>query len=211
MEGGVRALSLFSGCGAMDLAIERAGFEVVLQCEIDPARRAVLERHWPDVERVNDVTGFDARRFMAGSRARTYPWLDAALDWLAGGPDSSTSSYASLVRSLPPGFSSRTSLAFCRQTRDGTWEPYSGTWESSGTGGPTACLTLNTSEWPSTVSVCSLQEILEPDVPQKYFLSPKAAAGILRRAERRGKTLPPLLYRALCALAGQQPEATADQ
>jgi hypothetical protein len=45
----------------------------------------------------------------------------------------------------------------------------------------------------------SLSLILQPpqDVPKRYYLSPKAAEGILRRAERRGKTLPDMLRRAL--------------
>src|SRR5690606_32002872 len=98
-------------------------------------------------------------------------------------PDSSTSSCVSLTNSLPVGFLSRTSLDFCRQTEDGTWEPLSGRWGNSGIGGPTACLTLNTSEWPSDAAVCSLSDILEPRVHPKYFLSPKACRGILRRAE----------------------------
>jgi hypothetical protein len=34
-------------------------------------------------------------------------------------------------------------------------------------------------------------------VPQKFYLSPKACSGILRRAEKRGKELPPLLRAAL--------------
>ena len=43
---------------------------------------------------------------------------------------------------------------------------------------------------------------LEAEVPAKYYLSPKACAGILRRAERRGKTLPPHLEAALRSVAG---------
>ena len=39
-------------------------------------------------------------------------------------------------------------------------------------------------------SVCSLAEILEPNVAAKYFLSSRAARGILRRAAKRGKKLP---------------------
>lgn len=49
--------------------------------------------------------------------------------------------------------------------------------------------------------------ILEMDVPQKYYLSAKAARGILRRAEKRGKELPKLLehsLRILAELPGQQ-------
>ena len=64
---------------------------------------------------------------------------------------------------------------------------------------PGGCLTLSTSDWPSDASVCSLSDILEPHGPHlhRYFLSPKACRGILRRAERRGRNLPPELRAAL--------------
>lgn len=51
-------LSLFSGCGGMDLGLERAGFRCVGQVEIVPERRAMLSRHWPDVPRWDDVRTF---------------------------------------------------------------------------------------------------------------------------------------------------------
>jgi len=38
-------------------------------------------------------------------------------------------------------------------------------------------------------------------VPQRFFLSPKACEGILRRAGKRGKSLPPSLHAALAAVA----------
>jgi hypothetical protein len=53
------------------------------------------------------------------------------------------------------------------------------------------CLTLSSSEWPSAAAVCSLSDILETgELPQKYYLSPKACAGILRRAEKGEKRFP---------------------
>jgi hypothetical protein len=59
-------------------------------------------------------------------------------------------------------------------------------------------LTPNISEWPNDAAVCSLSQVLEQTlIPPKYFLSATACAGILRRAENRGKTLPPTLLRAL--------------
>jgi len=61
------------------------------------------------------------------------------------------------------------------------------------------------SESPSDGAECSssLSSILQSpnDVPTRYYLSAKAAAGILRRANRRGKTLPEQLQRALEAIA----------
>ncbi|MCL6559917.1 MAG: DNA cytosine methyltransferase, partial [Firmicutes bacterium] len=47
--------SLFSGIGGMDLGLERAGFEVRWQVEIDPACIRGLERWWPGVKRYGDI------------------------------------------------------------------------------------------------------------------------------------------------------------
>ena len=61
----------------------------------------------------------------------------------------------------------------------------------------TEFLMLNTGESPSVVVESTLSSILEANVPEKYHLSAKACEGILRRAERRGKELPPMLKEAL--------------
>lgn len=84
--------------------------------------------------------------------------------------------------------------------------PSSGGWRNSGMGSPTECWTLSTSEWNRTLTpshsdggVCSLSDVLEAtgSVPGRFYLSPKACAGILRRAEKRGKVLPEALRMAL--------------
>jgi DNA (cytosine-5)-methyltransferase 1 len=51
----VKALSLFSGAGGMDLGLDRAGITAVAHCEIDPKAQSVLRRHWPDVPVISDV------------------------------------------------------------------------------------------------------------------------------------------------------------
>lgn len=69
-----RLLSLFSGIGAMDYGLERAGMECVAQCEADPFCRAVLRKHWPHVPCLSDVRSL-ARADIPGS-----------IDVVAGGP-----------------------------------------------------------------------------------------------------------------------------
>ena len=59
------------------------------------------------------------------------------------------------------------------------------------------CLTLNIGEKPRVPNPTHLSEILEPNADPKYNLSAKACRGILTRAERRGKQLPPILKTAL--------------
>ena len=51
----MRYLSLFSGVGGFDLGFDRAGMTCAGQVEFDAAARSVLERHWPDAKRINDV------------------------------------------------------------------------------------------------------------------------------------------------------------
>ena len=57
--------------------------------------------------------------------------------------------------------------------------------------------TLNGTEYPNAVVESRLSQILEEAPPTKYYLSPAACLGILRRAERRGKDLPERLKAAL--------------
>jgi DNA (cytosine-5)-methyltransferase 1 len=51
----MKVLDLFSGIGGFSLGLERAGFETVAFCEIDPFCQKVLKKHWPDVPIYEDV------------------------------------------------------------------------------------------------------------------------------------------------------------
>ena len=62
---------------------------------------------------------------------------------------------------------------------------------------PGVSMTLNTGESPSVARESTLSQILQANVPEKYFLSKTACEGILRRAARRGKELPRMLREAL--------------
>ena len=65
------------------------------------------------------------------------------------------------------------------------------------------CTTLNTGEFPNDVRESTLSQILQADAPEKYSLSAKACAGIIRRAEKRGKELPSMLREALMEVIGR--------
>jgi len=52
--------SLFAGIGGVDLGFERAGFQTVWQCEIDPHAQAVLRRWFPHAQLHGDVCAVGA-------------------------------------------------------------------------------------------------------------------------------------------------------
>jgi DNA (cytosine-5)-methyltransferase 1 len=69
-------LSTFSGIGGLDLGLDRAGMTCVGQVERDTYCRSVLERHWKDVPRHDDVRTAPAW-WLGGSRP--------SVDLVAGG------------------------------------------------------------------------------------------------------------------------------
>ena len=75
--------------------------------------------------------------------------------------------------------------------------PSSRAFGNAGLSSDTGFWTANGSESPRDAAACSLSAVLQKRVSERYFLSPKAAAGILRRATKRGRELPPALRQAL--------------
>lgn len=56
-------LDLFSGIGGFALGLNRAGFNTVAFCEIDPFCQSVIKKHWPNTPIIKDVKNaehFDA-------------------------------------------------------------------------------------------------------------------------------------------------------
>ena len=99
------------------------------------------------------------------------------------------------------GLSSKMSLGSSPLPRAETLESFSQRWPKSGMAAPGGWLTLDSSEFPSGAVECSLSDVLEMTVGERYALSARAARGILRRARVRGRALPPELQVALEALA----------
>lgn len=57
----LKVASFFAGIGGFDLGLERAGMDVVFQCEINPFCQRVLSTRWPDVPLHDDITTLRAR------------------------------------------------------------------------------------------------------------------------------------------------------
>ena len=130
---------------------------------------------------------------------------DSERDWMTRVATSCLPTLPLLNAIGPSGWYGRTSPASYPVKEDEILPPYFEGWMNSGMGGRTECLTLSTSEWPSDAVVCSLSDTLETGtVPQRFFLSDTACRGILRRADKRGKELPPALQAALAQVAGPQ-------
>ena len=79
------------------------------------------------------------------------------------------------------------------------------TWETDGAS-RIEFLMHNGGAFPKEENVSTLSQILQTRVPQRYYLSPKACLGILRRASMRGKELPPVLKAALERQASAEQE-----
>lgn len=57
-------LSLFSGIGGFDIGLERAGMTCVGQVEKDPYCLKVLEKHWTDVKKHDDIFTLNVDRLV---------------------------------------------------------------------------------------------------------------------------------------------------
>ena len=151
-------------------------------------------------------------------RARTSPSPGSAPDSPEPEPASSSSSPESPRLFDPDGFSSRTYPGlYLSQRRSGLRShPWNAGRHRVRRGLPGSRLHVS-SECRSDDAGCSssepsLTEILEPpqNVPARYSLSARAARGILRRAEKRGRTLPSHLSAALAAVARTTTTGKAD-
>lgn len=113
-----------------------------------------------------------------------------------------TSLSASFEEACQEQLSSKTCTAFSLAMEDETSQSYSRRWMGSGMVSHGVCLTAKTSESPNSGAECSLLPFIETrDVPDKYFLSPNAATGILRRTDRMGRNLPASFRSSLEILA----------
>ena len=144
----------------------------------------------------------------AGSRVKTsllLEWANAQ-DLEATSPDCFMSLLDWLEKASPELFFSKTLRAYSVPTEEKILASCSQRWPSSGILSDGVLLTANTSEYPSQGRGSTLSDVVETGaVPEKYFLSPNAARGILRRADRMGRNLRPHFRTSLEILAAKAP------
>ena len=220
----MKYLSICSGIEAATVAWHPLGWTPVAFSEIEPFPSAVLAHHYPNVPNLGDMT-----------QHATWPIYAGDIDLLVGGTPCQSFSVAGLRKGLsdPRGGLMLTYLEIARRLRPRwvVWENVPGVLSSNGgrdfgsflgalgeLGYGWAYRVLD-AQWcehngipapsRSAGDVSLLSDVLETGPLQpKYSLSAKACSGILRRAERRGKALPPMLRMALAQGSGGT-EATA--
>lgn len=215
--GDMRYISLFSGIEAATVAWEPLGWEPVCFAELDPFPCAVLEHRYPDVPNVGDVTKVNWRKFKS------------KCDVVVGGSPCQSFS----VAGKREGLSGESGLMFeyiraVREVRPKwfLWENVQGALSSEGGQAFRQLLSeMDKLGYGLAWRVLDAQFFgvaqrrrrvflvgrLGACPPSRFCLSPKACEGIIRRAEKRGKSLPPQLDEALRAQASsstkeQEPE-----
>ncbi len=159
---------------------------------------------WNDLkmsETAENTTSNPSISSAGGSPAKTCPSQVSRQDSPASEADFSSTLFALHPSFVPVGWYSKTYPDYFRRAKGGIWESSSERWRTQGIAARGECWTRSGSESPNAAAVCSLSDILMQDVPQRFYLSQRAARGILRRCEKRGRTLPMHLTLALEELA----------
>lgn len=225
--------SLCSGIGGLDRGLHRAGWtDLRWACERVPHRREVLRRHWgadlrvfEDLEQLDPADLEPVDLLAAGTPCPDFSHAKAVRAGLGGDQSRLFWDFIRIRDALEPDWTIwenvdgalRTKVWTSHSSWAPSWAPASMFPEADGHArvwSPAhgealsgAFSTLNTSARPNDAIASSLSDALVAHAPLRFCLSPRAAAGILRRATRRRKTLPALLASALRALSGPTPEA----
>lgn len=191
--------SLFAGIEGFGVGMEEAGWQTSWQVEQEPFCLAVLETHFPAALRGNDIR--TCRGLPASLLASLAKMSRLQVEGLAL-RESELDSFITLRESCesfdPLGLSSKMFPDYSVRTRAETLQKSSGfSWSGAGMGFRGVCSTRNFSVSPNVANVSSLSEVLEDHVPQRFYLSPRACRGVLRRAEKRKRTLLSRLQAAL--------------
>ena len=198
--------SVCSGIEAATVAWKPLGWRCAWTSEIEPFPSAVLRHHYPETTHYGDFTKIKDPEpidlLVGGTPCQAF-----SVAGLRGGLDDArgnlTLEFLRLAGRLKPRWIVWENVPGVLSIDGGrTFGTFLGGLAALGYGFSYRVLDAQYFGLANDASVCSLSDILETgDVPQRYFLTAKACAGILRRAEKRGKELPEALKSALVAVA----------
>ena len=208
----MRYVSVFSGVEAATLAWDQLGWEPVAFSEIDPFPSAVLAERFPDVPNLGDITQIDWSQIGAvdlvvgGSPCQSFS-VAGKREGLAGA-SGLMFEYIRCVRELRPrwfvwenvpgALSSEGGVAFGQLLTEMDDLGYGLAWRVLD-----AQFFGVAQRRRRVFLVGSLGDGGRNELA-RFYLSPRACDGILRRAEKRGKPLPPELKMALEAQAAPE-------
>ena len=208
------AASFFTGIGGFDIGFESAGFSISMQCEVETFCQSLLKKHWPKVPLHPDITKL---------KNDDIPKSDV---WVGGFPCQDLSLARMGKRDGLRGTSPGLFYEFARLVGDGKprvilLENVAGLLSSHGgkdfgivlstlaeLGYSVGWRTFNSKHFgvPNHGKGSTLSDVVETgEVQEKYFLSPNAAKGIIRRADRMGRNLRPHFRMSLEILAAKAP------
>lgn len=186
-------LDLCSGIGGFRLGLESAGHKCVGYCEYDKFARASYEAMY-DTEgewKADDVTklkpsdvpradiwcfGFPVRIFQ--SQENSGDWSEKEVEYIL---TLLTSSKAKKKVISPHTFLLKTLRTCYQLMQDSILPRFCLKWEKQGMTVAGRCLTQKTTEFRKTESACSLSQILEAEVDEKYYLSEEKTKQLLTK------------------------------
>ena len=204
----MRYISLFSGIEAATVAWEPLGWEPVCFAELDPFPCAVLEHRYPDVPNVGDVTKVKWKKFknkcdivVGGSPCQSFS-VAGKREGLSG-ESGLMFEYIRAVRevrprwflweNVPGALSSEGGEAFRQLLSEMDKLGYGLAWRVLD------AQFFGVAQRRRRVFLVGRLGACPP--PSRFCLSQRACEGIIRRAEKRGKSLPRQLEDALRAQA----------
>ena len=210
----IRYISLFSGIEACSVAWTNLNWECVAVADFDDFPSAVLAERYPKVPNLKDITKVDwndynrkADLVVGGSPCQSFSVAGKRL-----GMDDPRGNLAieflRVVEAVQPKWFIFENVAGLLSSDGGRdFAHFLSMWDLGM--GTRPSLTLSGSECPNEGVASSLSEVLMEigEVPRRYYLSPTACEGILRRAKKRGKTIPPLLEEALMKRASEKTDS----
>ena len=222
--------SLFDGIGGFPLAAKRNGIRPVWASEIEKFPMAVTMHRFPEMKHMGDITKLHGENLpVVDVIAGGSPCQDLSIAGrragLAGMRSGLFLEQVRIIKEMRRQEERRKNSSGRRadvpvRPRYMVWENVPGAFSSGEPKGADFKRVLEevcgiseesvslpgppVGESPRDAEESSLSQILEATVPERYYLSPKACGGIIRRAGNRGKKLPSILEAALLMQA-QEP------